>query len=59
MQLGPYKAKGDQELSAYVNGKKVSDPVNYVMKEHDVISVGYGKQGSFPTNPPASFPAGL
>jgi hypothetical protein len=58
-QLGPYRAKGDQKLSAYVNGKKVSDPVNYVMKEHDVISVGYGKQGSFPTNPPANFPAGL
>jgi hypothetical protein len=43
----------------YVNGRKVSDPVNYVMKEHDVISVGYGKPGSFPTKPPADFPAGL
>jgi hypothetical protein len=43
----------------YDNGKKISDPVNYVMKEHDVISVGYGKQGSFPTKPPANFPAGL
>jgi hypothetical protein len=58
-QLGPYKSKGDEKLSVYVNGKKVSDPVNYVMKEHDVISVGYGKPGSFPTNPPANFPAGL
>lgn len=58
-QLGPYTPKGDQKLSAYVNGKKVSDPVNYVMKEHDVITVGYGKQGSFPTNPPANFPSGL
>jgi hypothetical protein len=58
-QLGPYKSKGDEQLTVYVNGKKVSDPVNYVMKEHDVISVGYGKPGSFPTNPPADFPAGL
>jgi hypothetical protein len=58
-QLGPYKSKGDEKLSVYVNGRKVSDPVNYVMKEHDVISVGYGKPGSFPTKPPADFPAGL
>ena len=58
-QIGPYKSKGDEKLSVYVNGKKVSDPVNYVMKDHDVISVGYGKPGSFPTNPPANFPAGL
>jgi hypothetical protein len=58
-QLGPYKSKGDEKLSVYVNGKKVSDPVNYVMKDHDVISVGYGKPGSFPTNPPANFPSGL
>jgi hypothetical protein len=58
-QLGPYKSKGDEKLTVYVNGKKVSDPVNYVMKEHDVISVGYGKPGSFPTKPPADFPPGL
>jgi hypothetical protein len=58
-QLGPYKSKGDEKLSVYVNGKKVSDPVNYVMKDHDVISVGYGKPGPFPTNPPANFPSGL
>ena len=47
-QLGPYKSNGNEQLSAYVNGKKVSDPVNYVMKEHDVISVGYGKPGLLP-----------
>jgi len=58
-QLGPYKPKGDDKLSVYVNGKKISDPVNYVMKDHDSISVGYGKPGSFPTKPPANFPAGL
>jgi hypothetical protein len=58
-QLGSYKSNGNEKLSAYVNGKKVSDPVNYVMKDHDNISVGYGKPGSFPTKPPANFPAGL
>jgi hypothetical protein len=58
-QLGPYKPKGDDKLSVYVDGKKVSDPVNYVMKEHDNIAVGYGKPGSFPTKPQGSFPAGL
>ncbi|HEY7151908.1 MAG TPA: hypothetical protein VH391_09515 [Solirubrobacterales bacterium] len=58
-QLGPYEQKGDDKLSVYVNGKKVGDPVNYVMKDHDNISVGYGKPGSFPTKPAANFPAGL
>jgi len=58
-QLGSYKSNGNEKLSAYVNGKKVSDAVNYVMKDHDNISVGYGKPGSFPTKPPANFPAGL
>jgi hypothetical protein len=57
-QLGPYRSKDNDQLSVYVNGKKVTDPVNYVMKEGDEISVGYGKQGSFPTNPPGAVPAG-
>jgi hypothetical protein len=58
-QIGPYKSKGNEKLSVYVNGEKVSNAVNYVMKEHDNIVVGYGKPGSFPTKPPANFPAGL
>ena len=58
-QLGPYKPSGANELSVYVNGKRISDPVNYVMQEHDNIVVAYGKPGSFPTKPPANFPAGL
>jgi hypothetical protein len=58
-ELGPYKSNGNEKLSVYVDGKRVTDPVNYVMHEHDDISVGYGKPGSFPTKPPASFPTGL
>ena len=58
-QVGPYKDHDGEKLQVYLNGERVSDPVNLVMKEHDSISVGYGKPGSFPTNPPANFPAGL
>jgi hypothetical protein len=58
-QLGPYQTKGNQKLGVYVDGKRVGDPVNYVMREHDNIVVGYGKPGSFPTKPQGSFPVGL
>jgi hypothetical protein len=58
-QLGPYKSGGGKELQVYVNGNRVTDPVDYVMHEHDNIVVGYGKPGSFPTSPPANFPSGL
>jgi len=58
-QLGPYKASSRKQLQVYVNGKRISDPVDYVMHEHDNIVVGYGKPGSFPTEPPANFPSGL
>jgi hypothetical protein len=63
-QLGPYKSNGQDQLRVYVtpeggSPQLVQDPVDYVMQEHDDISVGYGKPGSFPEQPPASFPAGL
>jgi hypothetical protein len=57
--LGPYESGGSKTLQVYVNGTRVSNPVDYVMHEHDNIAVGYGKPGSFPTEPPASFPPGL
>ena len=57
-QIGPYKSTGDKKLGVYVNGKQVSDPVNYVMHDHDNIVVGYGKPGSFPTKP-GRFPPGV
>ena len=58
-RLGPYESRGSEQLQVYVNGERVSDPVDYVMHEHDNIVVGYGKPGSFPTEPPANFPPGL
>jgi hypothetical protein len=58
-QLGPYKAGHGNILQVYFNGKRVSDPVNQVLHEHNDISVGYGKPGSFPTKPPAHWPPGL
>jgi hypothetical protein len=47
-QLGEYKAGNGNVLQLWVNGKQVADPVNYKMKAHDVMILGYGKPGSFP-----------
>jgi hypothetical protein len=58
-QLGSFKNEGTKRLSVYVNGKLVDDPVDYVMKAHDSIIVGYGEPGSFPKKLPADIPAGL
>jgi hypothetical protein len=49
-QLGGYLAGKGNVLSAYVNGKPVSNPAGYVMNPHDDIVVAYGKPGSFPTS---------
>jgi hypothetical protein len=57
-ELGPFKPAGGKKLQVYDNGKPVTNPVALVMHEHDNISVGYGKPGSFPKKPPAHFPAG-
>ena len=45
-------------LQVWVNGKQVKSFVNYVMKPHDRIVVGFGKPGSFPTKNNFKFPAG-
>jgi len=59
-QIGSLKAQGpDKQLQVYVNGKPVTDPVNLVMQEHDVIVIGYGKPDSFPHNPSFDWPQGL
>jgi hypothetical protein len=48
-QLGQYKAgDGGNVLQLWVNGKRVADPVNYKMRAHDVMILGYGKPDSFP-----------
>jgi hypothetical protein len=58
-QLGPYKAGHGNLLQVYFNGKLVNDPVNQVLHDHNDISVGYGKPGSFPKQPPVSWPPGF
>jgi hypothetical protein len=58
-QIGSLQAKGDQQLQVYVNGELVKDPVNVVMREHDIIVVGYGKPDSFPHEPKFDWPPGL
>lgn len=59
-QIGSLKADGpDKQLQVYDNGQRVTDPVNLVMQEHDVIVIGYGKPDSFPHNPSFNWPPGL
>jgi hypothetical protein len=47
-QLGGYKVGNGNVLQLWINGKQIADPVNYKMKPHDVMILGYGKPGSFP-----------
>jgi hypothetical protein len=58
-QLGAYVAGNGNVLQVYVNGKQVSDPVNFKLKAHDIIVVGYGKPGSFPTQKSFSWTSGV
>ena len=57
-QLGAYHVGNGLVLQVWVNGKQVKSFVNYVMKPHDRIVVGFGKPGSFPTKNNFKFPAG-
>ena len=57
-QLGAYHAGPGLVLQTWVNGKKITNPVGYVMKPHDQIIVGFGKPGSFPTKSKFKFSAG-
>jgi hypothetical protein len=58
-QLGSLTPKGDKQLQVYLNGERVNDPVNVVMPEHGNLVIGYGKQGSFPTEPKLNWPPDL
>lgn len=58
-QIGSLKAKGDQKLQVYLNGKVVKDPVNVIMPEKGNLVIGYGKPGSYPTDPKVDWPQGL
>lgn len=58
-QIGGYKNSGDRTVQVYVNGKKIDDPVNYLIQPHDTIIVGYGQPGSFPVTAADPFPSNL
>jgi hypothetical protein len=58
-QLGGYHVGNGSVLSIYVNGKPVVNGPGYVLKPHDLVIVGFGKPGSFPTNVSYSFAPGL
>jgi hypothetical protein len=49
--LGTFLNDGDKQVRVYVNNKRVTDPVKYVIKDQDNIVVGYGTDDSFPHNP--------
>jgi hypothetical protein len=58
-QLGSYKVGPGNVLQLWVNGKQMPDAVNYKLKAHDLMVLGYGKPGSFPHTQAFSFPSGL
>jgi hypothetical protein len=57
--IGAYRDAGPNRLRVYVDGRRVRNPVSYVIRRHDRIVVGYGRPGSFPTRVPGDFPPGL
>jgi hypothetical protein len=58
-QIGSLKASGENKLQVYLDGKVVSDPVNVVMPEKGNFVIGYGKPGTYPTDPKVEWPQGL
>ena len=52
--LGALQNKGDRQVRVYVNGKRVENPADYVMRDGDNIAVGYGTGDSFPHEPDKS-----
>jgi hypothetical protein len=49
--LGGLEDSGKDRVWVYVNGKPISDPARYVLRNGDNISIGYGTQSSFPHRP--------
>jgi hypothetical protein len=52
--LGNLTASGKNAVHVYANGRPVTNPAGYVIRDHDSISIGYGADGSFPHNPDRS-----
>jgi hypothetical protein len=58
-QIGAYHDADGRHLAVFANGRRVRDPMHYVMRRHDSIIVGYGTPSSFPHRIAATFPPGL
>ena len=52
-RLGAYTAQADQRVHVFVNGERVEDPLRYRIADQDNVVVAFGRDGSFPTEPPA------
>jgi hypothetical protein len=50
-ELGALRNDGDQQVRAFVNGRRIADPAAHVLRKNDNIVVAYGKPGTFPTRP--------
>jgi hypothetical protein len=49
--LGALQNDGSNRVWVYVNGRHISDPARYVLRNGDNVSIGYGSQNSFPHEP--------
>jgi hypothetical protein len=49
--LGSLTNDSDKQVHVFVNGKRIQNPVDHVMREGDNISIGYGAADSFPHEP--------
>jgi hypothetical protein len=58
-RIGGYTDHGGRRLRVFVNGERVADPADHVLRAHDRIVVGFGRRGSFPTVDRTPFPPGL
>jgi hypothetical protein len=52
--LGALESDGEQQVHVYVNGKRIENAPDYVMRDLDSISIGYGTADSFPHDPDKS-----
>ena len=49
--LGSLTDDGEKQVHVFVNGKRIRNPADYVMRDLDNISIGYGAADSFPHEP--------
>lgn len=49
--LGALQDNGNDHVWVYVNGRRITDPARYVLRNGDDVSIGYGPLNSFPHRP--------